>query len=163
MLSVPARSSCMNSASEVLVRSPESCGALEPGRPTRAKAVWLPRWSSMSASATTPPWTSTARALAMPATVGSAAAIRALSAVEEVTMVARPGRRSFRKRRHWAMPWPWEATQATWSRVASGCSTRQWWMSTTCSARITALLRKAKLSRVAVTGPSRAFSLATTP
>ena len=80
----------------------------------------------------------------MPATCASSAAKRALSAVDEVVTVARPGRFSKRKRRHCASPWACEATVVTSSRRASGCVTRQWWMSTTSSPKMTAELLKAK-------------------
>ena len=89
--------------------------------------------------------------------------MRALSAVDDVVTVSRPGSRSARKRRHCASPCACEATQVTSSSFASGCSTRQWWMSSTCSPRMEAWLLNAKLSSVAVTDPSSEFSFATTP
>ena len=57
----------------------------------------------------------------------------------------------------------WEAILRMSDRAASGCIARQWRTSITSSARITESVRKAKLSSVAVTGPSSEFSLPTTP
>ena len=88
---------------------------------------------------------------------------RALSAVDDVVTVERPGRRSLKKRRHCARPWACEATVAMSAIFASGCMTRQWRMSMTCSPRMVAELLNEKLSSVAVTEPSREFSFATTP
>src|SRR3954465_5525829 len=160
-----ASSAGSQNTSAVFPRPPAAAGGAS--RATHTKRVSLPGGSSTPSSSTSQPYSPAAPLLPIAAhgvssATGRSATTRTASAVEAAGTTVARGRRVRRKPAHWPLACGCEATAAMRSSGRAARAIRQWWMGCTSSPAIwTPPSSAASASSVALTAPSREFSIGT--